>query len=376
MTLLDLFYISVATLYGLTALWILVGLFLKWLRTVDDPLTSASVIICARDEEADLPICLQSLERQVLDPGISLEIVLVNDASVDGTLDRMEEYARSSRFQVRILSLPPLQPDEPGGKWRPLKAGLRLASGEALLLTDADAVLPPRWVASHMRELEAAELSAGFAQFEEPKPWSQVQNLDLLFMEGVGSAVSRWGLPIGALGKNMAVRRADYLAAGGLEAAGFSLTEDLSILQMIVFNGGRMSFRLDRDLLVSSSSMPTWKTFHNQRKRWASGFWYLKPEGKFFVMLMAVRNFAVPLGVLALLPEAFWVWGITALLNFLIQWRVTGGLGIRKRLLFFPLWELFYTWITPIMAISFIVKPKVAWKGRKFTRPHEPAVTA
>src|SRR5208337_2875693 len=92
---------------------------------------AVSVIVPARDEEACLGACLQSLVTQT---GVSFEVIVVDDASTDHT----REIALSFP-QVRVVDAGPL-PDGWTGKNNAMAAGARQARGEWLLFTDADTV--------------------------------------------------------------------------------------------------------------------------------------------------------------------------------------------------------------------------------------------
>ena len=368
---------AISGVYMLLALFVLAGLIRRHSEPAGDGLPNASVIICARDEEKDLPSCLASLEGQSLDgmAGQNLEIILVNDASADSTPKLMEDYAQRSRFKVRLLHMPSPRPGELTGKWRPLKEGIKLASHEALLLTDADATLPPDWVKCHLRYLGSYQMTAGFAKIEGAGLWGRIQALDWFFLLGVGSAMNRWGIPLAALGKNLSVRRSSYEAVGGLEGIGFTLTEDLSMVQAVVRDGGKLKFPLAPRMMIGAPAVGSWGEFVSQRKRWASGVKRLKPMGKFCIVAMALRHLIVVLGILAALPHGLWIWAATAFMNLLIQIRLAQKLNQPRLLWFFPLWEIFYTWTAPLLAISFLVRRRVVWKDRQFNRSAAPVAT-
>jgi cellulose synthase/poly-beta-1,6-N-acetylglucosamine synthase-like glycosyltransferase len=361
-------------LYLIISVVVWLGLFHRAERS-NPGLTAGSVVICGRDEERDLPACLASIEAQDLDPAVAeaLEVILVDDASRDRTGELMEAYARTSRFTVRVLHMPPPQPGEKTGKWRPLKEGLKLASREGLLLSDADAVLPPRWVREHLRCLGAAQVVAGFARLTGEGLWGRVQSLDWFFLLGVGSGMNRWGVTQAALGKNLSVRKTAYDAVGGLEGIGFSLTEDQAIVQALARRGGKMLFPLEPEMMVDTSGVHTWNEFVSQRRRWATGIRRLTTAGKFCIYVMALRQMAVVAGLLAGWAPALWAWAATAAVNFLILGRVTAKLGQGRRLFFFPLWEIFYTWSAPVQAAFFLGRRGVEWKGRRFANEEKKA---
>lgn len=368
----------IAGLYLLIAFFILLGVWFVRKPADGALLPSGSVIICARDEEEDLPACLDSLEKQVIPPEVQdrLEVILVDDTSQDRTGELMEEFARTSRLTVRVLHMSPPQPGEPSAKWRALKEGINLAQNEGLLLTDADAKLPPDWVEKHLQELGSNQIVAGFALIEGASLWGRIQCLDWLFLLGVSSGLNRLGIPQAALGKNLSLRRSDYQAVGGLEKIGFSLTEDLSLVQAIVRHNGKFSFPLSADIMVTTPGVSSWGEFLHQRKRWASGIRRLKLPGQLCIATMALRHFAVIAGIIAGLPEALWAWAATAFMNFLILQRITAKLRLSRRLWSFLFWELFYTWTAPLVAIRLLNNRRVVWKGRNFSRSTQPAESA
>src|SRR5579863_6331323 len=90
-----------------------------------------SVIVPARNEEACLGACLESLVAQA---DVSFEIIVVDD----GSTDRTREIAQSFPA-VRVVEAGPLPPGW-SGKNNALVAGANEARGTWLLFTDADTV--------------------------------------------------------------------------------------------------------------------------------------------------------------------------------------------------------------------------------------------
>src|SRR6202007_2950748 len=89
---------------------------------------TVSVIIPARNEEACLGDCLQSLVAQ---SGVEFEIIVVDDHSAD----RTREIARSfPRNKVRVIEAGPL-PEGWTGKNNAVTTGVRRARGEWFLFT-------------------------------------------------------------------------------------------------------------------------------------------------------------------------------------------------------------------------------------------------
>src|SRR3984957_5972868 len=103
--------------------------------TQTDP-PAVSVIVPARNEEASLKNCLDSLVAQT---NVAFEIIVINDHSTD----RTHEIASSfSDKQVRVVEAGAL-PAGWTGKNNAVTAGAKVARGEWLLFTDADTVHHP-----------------------------------------------------------------------------------------------------------------------------------------------------------------------------------------------------------------------------------------
>ena len=108
----------------------------------DPPLVSA--ILPAKDEEAYLAECLQSVCRQTYP---NLEILVVDDRSTDRTGEIAREIAASDP-RVRVFTIDNLPPDWTG-KTHALEHASQFASGQWLLFLDADTLHAPRKLGHH-----------------------------------------------------------------------------------------------------------------------------------------------------------------------------------------------------------------------------------
>jgi glycosyltransferase involved in cell wall biosynthesis len=94
-----------------------------------------SIVIPAYNEEQYIGSCLSSLERELARVNHDVEVIVVNNASVD----RTGEVASSFSF-ARVV-------DEPKkGLVRARHAGYLVSSGELIANVDADTVFPEGWI--------------------------------------------------------------------------------------------------------------------------------------------------------------------------------------------------------------------------------------
>jgi glycosyltransferase involved in cell wall biosynthesis len=89
-----------------------------------------SVIVPVYNERATVQTALDALLAKRID-GVNLEIIIVESNSNDGSREIVERYRGQSRVKL-------LLEDRPRGKGHAVRAGLGLATGDIMLIQDAD----------------------------------------------------------------------------------------------------------------------------------------------------------------------------------------------------------------------------------------------
>ena len=122
-----------------------------------------SFIIVALNAGKCLGLLLHDLRDQTRPPE-QIELLLVDSASGDNTLEVMREFAASAPFDVKILSNPK--------KWLAsgINVALREATGDAIIRLDAHARIPADFLERNVKALEAGEdIVGGSVLSAEPK---------------------------------------------------------------------------------------------------------------------------------------------------------------------------------------------------------------
>ncbi|HEY6237904.1 MAG TPA: glycosyltransferase family 2 protein, partial [Thermoplasmata archaeon] len=188
-----------------------------------------SVVIAARDEETDLPQCLDSLIAQDY---TDLEILVVDGGSTDRTRDVALE--RSPR--VRLLIEPPLPPGWVGKNWA-CHQGAEATTGEFLLFVDADIRCDPTAVRTTVQwaEREGAMLATLAPRIETVGFWEKVVLPFMAQMVLTYFRTPRVNRPDSkaamANGQYLLVRRSAYQEAGGHAGIRGAVLEDVRIAQ-------------------------------------------------------------------------------------------------------------------------------------------------
>jgi len=203
-----------------------------------------SVIVPARNEEASLRACLESLLAQV---GIEFEIIVVDDGSTDGTRAIAQSFP-----DVRVITPGPLPPGWTG-KNNAVAAGAREARGEWLLFTDADTVHQPGSLARAVAEVEQhhADLLSYSPEQEVHGFWEKA------IMPVIFAELARTYRPsdvsdpcssaAAANGQYLLITRRAYDSVGGHAAVATSLLEDVALARAVKSSGRKIFFRFGGD---------------------------------------------------------------------------------------------------------------------------------
>jgi glycosyltransferase involved in cell wall biosynthesis len=223
---------------------------------------TVSVIIPARNEEANLDRCLRSL---VLQNGIPFEILIVDDASTDRTRTIAESFthARECPFlalnrdliEVRVIDAPQPLPEKWTGKANALVVGEKAARGEWLLFTDADTEHLEGSLAAAV--VEAARHKADLLSYSPEQVLAGIRQqliMPVIFgelaLQYSPRRVSDPALPDAAAnGQYLLVRAKVHRRIGGFASVAAELLDDVALARRYKQQGRTIRFRLGRGLV-------------------------------------------------------------------------------------------------------------------------------
>lgn len=209
-----------------------------------------SLLVAAKDEEANIRTCLRSLLAQDYP---DYEVIAINDRSADRTGAIMDELAVQDP-RLRALHVHELRPGW-FGKNNAMREGVEQAGGEWLCFTDADCVFEtPRVLAIAARF--AAERGADFVSIlpshEANSFWERV------IQPACSGILLIWFHPLRvndpnrrtayANGAFMLMRRSCYDAVGGHEAVKAEVNEDIHFAEIAKRIGQRLCVVTNEDL--------------------------------------------------------------------------------------------------------------------------------
>jgi len=249
-----------------------------------------SVIVPARNEEASVAACLESLVGQ---SGLEFEVVVVDDASTDATRAIALSFPGVILADARSLS------EGWSGKSNAMFSGAQRARGKWLLFTDADTVHKPGSLARSVREAEDNGVALlSYSPEQEVHGFWQKAVMTVIFAELARtyrpSQVCDVSSPVAAAnGQYMLILREKYLdVAKG--AAVRSLLEDVALAKALKQSGQKIRFRLGADAVRTRM----YRNFAQLRDGWTKNLALLFPAtGR--LALMRIVEFVLIVAAIA-----------------------------------------------------------------------------
>ena len=325
-----------------------------------------TVLVTARNERRDLPRCIASL--LALDyPRELLQIVLVDDLSDDGSDVQIDEAAVANPHIV-ALHVRDLPENGLEAKGRGIAHGMDHATGDWVLITDADAAVHPQWI-RHMlgRVDERTGVIGGALVVEAVGIVGIIERVCWAFVQAFNLGMAGWGLPFVVLGPNMAVRRSAYERVGGLRAAKFRVAEDLAIFGLVVEQGYAVQNYFDVETLVTLRPVPSARHLLSQQRRWLGGG---LSHGFLYTSLLTLSfgwGFGIAIFVLFgwLLSPTLWLGFVVAKMGvegiiFFIQRR---RMRLATHLRYLLVLEVYHAFVFFVLPLSFLFSRRLRWMG-------------
>jgi cellulose synthase/poly-beta-1,6-N-acetylglucosamine synthase-like glycosyltransferase len=327
-----------------------------------------SVIVPARNEENNIGKCLDSLLANKY--GGQYEIIIVNDRSEDSTAKILAEYsAKSDVFKIVTIEK---DSDKKNLRGKPgaLQAGIELALGEVILMTDADCIVPEKWIEFMVKPYanKNTGLVAAFSHTFTERIFDKIQAVYWIYLHVMGSAGFGLRVPLGCIGNNLSVRTDTIRKLGGYSSIKFSVTEDLSLLQAVTDIGSKVNYLSYPETTVETNPSRNLKEFLRQLHRWSIGGLELGWKGAVFVISsIALWIGIITAAVFADLPWLIIILGMKIIGDFALI--VPALISIQKKgiIKWVPLAIFFFFLLELFVPIQLLDK-KVVWKEQVFRR--------
>lgn len=336
--------------------------------------TKFSIVIPARDEEANIGVCLASILANDY-PSHLYEIIVINDHSTDGT-SAIVEKMQQTHSQIKLIHLANhLSAGLNAYKKKAIELAIAQTTGDWIITTDADCVVSTKWLSlldAYIQKTAVVFVAAPVKFSNTGSFISLFQVLDFMSLQGITAAAVGAGAHSMCNGANLAYEKKAFYAVG--QFAGIDQIasgDDMLLMQKIKkAYPGKLGFLFHQDAIVSTLPMPNWKSFINQRIRWASKGTHYQDKSIFWVLLLV---YLVNLSLLLLLIIGLIQQDLSAILYLVLfktgvelffLYPVSRFFGQTATLLYFPFMQPVHICYTVIA--GWLGKfGNYQWKGRK-----------
>ncbi len=339
--------------------------FLKPSTSSKGELHPVSLIICAKNEAENLKNNLPFWLDQEYP---NFEIILVNDASYDDTLDVMESFAEN-HSNIKIVDV---ENNETfwGSKKYALTLGIKKATNHRLIFTDADCKPSSiHWLREMASQLTVEkDLVLGFGAYQKQKGFlNKLIRFETFYTAVQYFSYAKAGFPYMGVGRNLGYTSQLFFNNNGfmshMEIQ--SGDDDLFVNQVATSKNTALCF--NENAFTYSVPKKKWKDWITQKRRHITTAKHYKFTHKF---LLGFSYFTQMLfWIVAILSVVLLDWKIPVSIiafRFLIQFIVIGKaaqqLKQKDLIYLLPLWELFLIFIQMSIFISNSTSKPSQWK--------------
>lgn len=362
--------ILVFSLYLILHLFLLYGLHrslsLKKRELKEYP--KISLIVAARNESENIAGCIKAL-AQIDYPKDKLEIILVNDNSTDNTRDIMmrESYGYQS---FKVIDSRPSVSINLKGKANAIDTAIEHCSGEIIVSTDADCLVPENWAKSIVRYYSGnTGMVCGFTEIESKGSiFAKLQNIDWMYLLTLASASAGLKMIMSCVGNNLSFSKRAYFGAGGYSSIGFSVTEDLALMRKV--NSHKkydILFPVDKDCLVRTLPCKNLSELFSQKRRWFRGGIGINFLGYILGAELYLTNIILLFGLFFLSFKLYLILiSIKCFAELMLLGKTFQRLSMNHLYKYYLPFILYFAFYGLTLPLSFLFDRKINWKGRKF----------
>jgi glycosyltransferase involved in cell wall biosynthesis len=267
-----------------------------------------SVIICARDEAANLARNLPGVLVQTYPT--THEVIVVNHNSQDETRYLLEEFKKTFK-NLHIVNLEQEAKGIPGKKY-PLSIGIKEAHHEIILLTDADCVpVSENWI-QKMQDAygEGTAVVLGYGAYHKlPGLLNKLVRFETFHAALQYLSFALAGMPYMGVGRNLSYKKGLFFANKGFSSINHVLSGDDDLFINRVANKSNTGIMIDQDAITLSTPKKTFADWWRQKNRHFTTGKFYKPSHRFLLGLYSLTHFLFY--PLLILSAIFYDWRIS-----------------------------------------------------------------
>lgn len=326
---------------------------------------AVSIIVCAHDEEKNLRELIPLLMEQD-HPG--LEVIIVNDRSNDGTYDYLLEQSKLLP-RLKVVTVKAL-PNHVTGKKFALTLGIKAASHDIVLLTDADCrPASSQWARTIAGSFtEGIDLILGMSPYKaRPGILNAFIRFETILTAIQYTSLANAGMPYMGVGRNLAYRKALFLSGKGFSRHMSVVGGDDDLFVNDHANGKNTLVCAEPSAIVYSEPKETLSAFFTQKVRHLSAGKKYRFTHQILLGIWSLSWIIFPVAVV--LSGILYPWWISTGVS--IIWAGLGSLSVHRMCLksktdypviLTPVMMMIYPFYYAFFGITALLTKQLQWK--------------
>ncbi|NAS29608.1 glycosyltransferase [Flavobacteriaceae bacterium R38] len=291
--------------------------------SIPDSFPPVSVIICAKNEAQNLKDNLPSVLNQEYP---EFQIILINDASSDNTLEVMKAFAKGDS-RIKIVDVENAEAFW-GNKKYALTLGIKASKYNHLLFTDADCHTNSNlWIQEMAKKFTRKEtIILGYGPYKKIKKsfLNALIRFETLITAIQYFSYARIGIPYMGVGRNLAYHKSEFFNNKGYINHMNIKSGDDDLFIKEVAKKDNVAINYSFNSIVYSNPKESFKDWFLQKRRHISTATHYKFYHKFLLGIFYLSSFLFwSLFIFLLIIKFNWITVISlALLRILIQYII------------------------------------------------------
>jgi cellulose synthase/poly-beta-1,6-N-acetylglucosamine synthase-like glycosyltransferase len=349
--------------------------FFQWLQAKEfsgnnAAAISISVIIAARNEEGNIGKLLTALQKQTYNKNL-FEVIVVDDFSTDKTAEVIQPFLNS-----RFSSMQPNIHSSQSSKKKAIEAGVQNAKGELIVVTDADCKPKKEWLqclATFQQKTNAVFIAAPVKLKTSSSLLSIFQSLDFITLQGITAASVTANAHTMCNGANLAYQRSAFNEVNGFSGIDeLASGDDMLLMHKIWKKYPKGVYYLkNKQAVIETDPMYTWKSFFQQRVRWSSkAAYYQDWRIKLVLLFIYLFNCLFFILLVFAIVDVYYWWVLIfylagkTLIELPFVYSVANFYGEGKLLFYFPFLQPLHIVYTAVIGLISQFGT-YEWKGRR-----------
>ncbi|AOW20028.1 glycosyltransferase [Urechidicola croceus] len=326
-----------------------------------------SLLICARNEAENLEEFLPFFIEQKYP---NFELVLINHASIDNTLDVIESFKKRYPKLIKIVNVAENEQFW-GTKKYALTLGIKAATHESLVFSDADCKpASNNWLLEMSKQFNKKNtIVLGYGGYQKIKNsfLNKLIRFETLFTAIQYFSYAKLGIPYMGVGRNLGYTKTQFFKTNGFASHMKIRSGDDDLFVNQSANKYNTAICFTKDSFTVSVAKTTFKNWILQKRRHISTATYYKPIHKFLLGLFYVSQLLFwLLAIMLLLIQFKWIFVISIMtLRILVQYitihQSAKKLNEKDLVFWSPFLEIFLIFIQLFIFIKNLFSKPTHW---------------